>query len=160
LDYELRGAALSPDGATLHLMSARYPKGQPEASPPLLWTVVDSSGKVVSQSDPLSNLPAPATSTIARGPDAGMALTAAADGAANLLLQPPGGGVRLLRLRRASEAAVVFPVALAGRGAVIQRMLPLSGDRVLLLGSIGSGPLAAVIAANGSVLATYQLRQE
>ena len=140
LDYELRAVAMSPDGATLHLISASYPKGQPWATEPLLWTVADASGKVLSQVDPLARLPPPLTaSNVAHGPDAGTALVVTSDGAAHLLLHTNAGELRLLRLRREPAAPVIVPVDL-GRGAVVRRMLLVPGDRLLLVGWIDERP--------------------
>jgi hypothetical protein len=158
-DYELRSVGISPDEATIHLIHASYPKGSPSATRPLTWTVVDASGAVVSQGDPLARLPPLTASSVRLGPDTGTLLAVTADGTANLLLQTTAGDLRLLRLRRGSEAAVVLPVDLGSRGVDVRRMLLLPGDRLLLLGAIGEQPLAAVIAADGKVLARHQLRQ-
>jgi hypothetical protein len=67
LDYQLRAAAISPDGAAIHLVSASYPRGRPSGAEPPVWTVVDAAGKVVSQDDPLSKLPPETVSTVRKG---------------------------------------------------------------------------------------------
>ena len=157
-DYELRALGISPEGAVIHLMTASSPKGSPSAVMPLLWTVADASGKVVSQQDPLARLPSPLSPAIVyRGPDAGTGFVVTSDGIANLLLQTTTGDC-LLRLRRAPEAPVVVPIDL-GRGAVVRRMLAAGGDRLLLIGAVGEQPLVAVIGLDGTVLTRHQIRE-
>jgi hypothetical protein len=160
-DYELRAAALSPDGATIHMISAAYSKGRPSDSVSLIWTIADASGRVVSQRDPLAMLPpADAASLAASGPDAGTGLALTSDGGAFLVLQNSTGDVRLVRLPRATESAIARVIDVGGRAPVIRRVLTTPTDHLLLVGSVGTQPLVATLSTDGKVLTRYELHED
>jgi hypothetical protein len=158
-DYELRGAALSADGATTELMIAARPSVRPADPQSLVWASVDASGRVLSQQNTLEKLSlADAASVNQLTPGAGSGFTFI--GGRGLLVLPAAErGIHILRLSRQNESVAVRPVDFGDGSLVLRRTLATSDDRLILVGSLGDKSLLAEISADGRTINAYPPRE-
>lgn len=158
-DYELRGLALSPDGAAADLVIAAHPKGRPDEAGPLVWVSLDDAGKASPRPEPLRALATADAAALKPDPSAG-SLLGTLDGKTTLLLPSTDGRIRSLRFGGADGRAALAPFGPDARPPTVSRVLTKGANRLVLVGSVGAMPLVAELNADGKTAADYSPREE
>ncbi len=159
-DYELRGVALSADGAKTELLIAVRLRDRGREVENLVWATVDGAGQILSQQNPVSALTTTDAVTLnPRSFDGGGGF-AFFSGRGFLLVPTIDGYMRMLRLTHSNESSGISTVKFGGRSPVIRRTLVTSDGNLVFVGSVGVQPLLAEINREGEMIAEYHPGEE
>jgi hypothetical protein len=148
-DKELRGAALSPDGAVVHVLVASGTEGRVSPSAPLVWATVDETGRVGLRDQAVllstGGTDSSQASSSSVDPSKESGLIARSNGSAVIVHAESKGQLKLVALGAKDSTATTSSVSVASTTPTIRRVVPVDERRVAILGAVGASPIFAIV---------------
>src|SRR6185436_4777506 len=146
---ELRGAALSPDGAVVHVLVASGTEGRVSPSAPLVWATVDETGRVGLRDQAVllstGGTDSSQVSSSSVDPSKESGLIARSNGSAVVVHAESKGQLKLVALGAKDSTAPTSSVSVASTTPTIRRVVPVDERRVAILGAVGAAPIFAIV---------------